>query len=146
MLNIAFKEFTQNCQVNPSGSLVVYMDSLNEFTAKYPSSHAVLSLKIIGKKSSRPLIGYYYAVVVPTMQAEIWKSGDRKTEEQTDIFLRENSPIMYLETVDLKTGKYFHELKRIPDLSNEELLEHIETIKQLAAEEYGCYIEDPKSL
>ena len=71
---------------------------------------------------------------------------ERLTEEQTERRLREFSPIMYVERVNEETGKYSHELRTVAELSNAELIEHIETLKQIAAEEYNTYIDDPRTL
>ena len=53
---------------------------------------------------------------------------------------------MHAETVDYDTGEYTHELRKIVDLSNSELIEHIEFLKQLGSEEYNAYIDDPQTL
>lgn len=53
---------------------------------------------------------------------------------------------MYVERVNEETGKYSHELRTVAELSNAELIEHIETLKQIAAEEYNTYIDDPRML
>lgn len=68
------------------------------------------------------------------------------TEEQTERRLREFSPIMYVERVNEETGKYSHELRTVAELSNAELIEHIEFLKQLASEEYCLYIADPNEI
>ena len=51
---------------------------------------------------------------------------------------------MYNSRVDEK-GNYINELKSVNELSNSELNEHIETLKQIAAEQYGVFIDDPKT-
>ena len=53
------------------------------------------------------------------------------------------SPIMYEQNADLDTGKYNTRIKSVAELSNAELVEHIETLKQIAAEDFSIYIEDP---
>mgnify|MGYP000066182005 FL=1 len=53
---------------------------------------------------------------------------------------------MYVERVNEETGVYSHDLRTVADLSNAELIEHIETLKQIAAEEYNTFIDDPKTL
>ena len=89
---------------------------------------------------------YYYNYVVPTFKHAIWEAGERLTDEQTERRLREFSPIMYEQTPDETTGKYETRLREISELSNAELIEHIETLKQIAAEEYNTFIDDPRTL
>ena len=50
---------------------------------------------------------------------------------------------MQIEEVNEK-GKYLRILRSVSDLDNSELIEHIETLKQIAAEEFSLYIEDPQ--
>ena len=73
----------------------------------------------------------------------MWESGDRRTEEQAERFMRELSPIMYDQQAD-ENGRYRTRIKDIGELDNSEMIEHINTIKQIAAEEYSAYIEDPR--
>ena len=65
------------------------------------------------------------------------------TEEDMEKRLRQMSPIMQIEEVD-ENGKYLRILRSVSDLDNSELIEHIETLKQIAAEDFSLYIEDPK--
>jgi len=130
--------------VNSDGKLSMYMGELNEFLKENKNHKVVATFVILKKEASDALKGYYFNYVVPTFKNAIWQSGDRKTEEQTETFLRSISPIMYTSKVDEK-GNYNNELKTIHQLSNSELNEHIETLKQIAAEEYGIYIDDPKT-
>ena len=53
---------------------------------------------------------------------------------------------MYEQTPDINTGKYETRLRTIAELSNAELIEHIEHLKQIAAEEYNTFIDDPRSI
>ena len=60
--------------------------------------------------------------------------------------MREYSTIMHQQQADPETGKYNDEIREIKDLDNSELIEHIEIIKQLAAEQFSVYIEDPNTI
>lgn len=53
---------------------------------------------------------------------------------------------MYEQTPDINTGKYETRLRTIVELSNAELIEHIEHLKQIASEEYYIYIADPNEI
>lgn len=122
----------------------MYMGELNEFFQSWKGARVTARFTVAMPGTSEALKGYYFNYVVPTMRRAIWEMGERKTEEQTEEFLRQISPIMRSETPNIETGKYSYELRNIAELSNPELIEHIEFLKQLAAEEYNVYIEDPK--
>jgi NurA-like 5'-3' nuclease len=76
----------------------------------------------------------------------MWDAGERLTEEDAEIKMRELSPIMLEQEFNEETGKYTTRLREISELSNAELVEYIDHLKQIAAEEYSIYIEDPQSI
>lgn len=140
------REIIATGTITNNGSLKMYMEEVNNFFSQNKGMRVIARFIVCKPESSEALKGYYYHCVVPTFQQAIWESGDRKTEEQTELFLRELSPIMHTERVNEDTGEYTHDLKNIKELSNAQLSEHIETLKQIAAEEYNTYIEDPRIL
>ena len=139
------REITASGTINKNGGLAMYMGEINEFFQTHKNKKVIARFVVIEKEASAALKGYYFNYVVPTFKQAIWQSGERKTEEQTERFLRELSPLMYEETVNDETGKYESRLREINELSNPELVEHIETLKQLASEEYGIFIDDPQT-
>ena len=124
----------------------MYMGELNALFKQWKGARIIARFMVASRGSSEALKGYYFNYVVPTFKQAIWESGERKTEQQTERFLRELSPIMYEETPDIETGKYNARLREISELSNAELIEHIDTLKQIAAEEYSVFIDDPRTL
>ena len=50
------------------------------------------------------------------------------------------------QVADPETGKYNTVLREIKDLDNSELIEYIEHLKQIGAEEFSIYIDDPKTI
>lgn len=140
------REITATGLINNSGGLQMYMGELNQFFAMHKGCRIIARFSVAMPGSSEALKGYYFNYVVPTFRQGIWEVGERLTEEQTERRLRELSPIMYEQTPNINTGKYETRLRTIADLSNAELIEHIEHLKQLAAEEYSIYIDDPKSI
>lgn len=124
----------------------MYMGELNAFFKEWKGARIVARFSVASPGSSEALKGYYFNYVVPTFKQAIWDSGERKTEEQTERFLRELSPVMYEQTPDVKTGQYETRLREIRELSNAELIEHIDTLKQIAAEEYSVFIDDPRTI
>lgn len=140
------REITATGTINNNGGLVMYMGELNEFLKGWKGSRIIARFIVASPGSSEALKGYYFNYVVPTFKHAIWEAGERLTEEQTERRLREFSPIMYEQTPNIDTGKYETRLRTIAELSNAELIEHIEFLKQLASEEYYLYIDDPRTL
>lgn len=134
----------QSGTIDQNGNLAMYMVEINDFFSRYKGCRIIAEFTVLRKEASEAMKGYYFLAVVPEFRKAIWQSGDRKTEKQTDLFLRQLSPITNEEFINTKTGKYDSRIKEINELSSPELVEHIEFLKQLAAEEYGVFIEDPK--
>ena len=140
------REITATGTINNNGGLAMYMGELNEFFKGWKGSRIIARFIVASPGSSEALKGYYFNYVVPTFKHAIWEAGERLTEEQTERRLREFSPIMYEQTPNIDTGKYETRLRTIAELSNAELMEHIEFLKQLASEEYYLYIADPNEM
>ena len=137
------REITVTGQINKDGRLSMYMGELNQFFAANKGKRVFVRFYVASDGSSEALKGYYYKCVVPSFKTAFWEQGERMTEEDTEKRLRQMSPIMQIEEVD-EDGKYLRILRSVSDLDNSELIEHIETLKQIAAEEFSLYIEDPK--
>lgn len=140
------REITATGTINNNGGLAMYMGELNEFFKGWKGSRIIARFIVASPGSSEALKGYYFNYVVPTFKHAIWEAGERLTEEQTERRLREFSPIMYEQTPNIDTGKYETRLRTIAELSNAELIEHIEFLKQLASEEYYLCIADPNEM
>lgn len=130
-------------KINNHGTIPMNFKELDDFAKKWKNATIIATFRVYAPGTSSALRGYYYYYIVPKFRRALWESGDRKTEEQTERYLREMSPIMCKETADPETGEYTRELRSIVDLDNSELTEHIEFLKQLGAEEFSLYIEDP---
>lgn len=140
------REISSSGNIGNDGKLRMYFEELNQFFAMHKGSRVIARFSVVSSGSSEALKGYYFNYVVPTFKHAIWEAGERLTEEQTERRLREFSPIMYEQTPNIDTGKYETRLRTIAELSNAELIEHIEFLKQLASEEYYLYIDDPRTL
>lgn len=140
------REITATGMINNNGGLQMYMGELNQFFAMHKGSRVIARFTVSSPGSSEALKWYYFNYVVPTFRAGIWEAGERLTYEQTERRLRELSPVMYEQIPNIETGEYEIRLRKISELSNAELIEHIEHLKQIAAEEYSIFIDDPKSL
>lgn len=140
------REINISGRITSEGKLTMYMQELNAFAQQWKNARVVATFRVYQPGTSAALRGYYFNYVVPTMKRALWENGERKTDEQTEVWLREMSPIMYQQEADPETGKYSTVLREIADLDNAELIEHIETIKQFAAEDFNTYIDDPNTI
>ena len=132
--------------IDKQGRLRLYLAELNAFAQQWKNARIVATFKVYQPGSSAALRGYYFNYIVPVMKRALWETGERKTDEQTELWLREMSPIMYQQEADPEVGKYTTTLREIADLDNAELIEHIETIRQMAAEDFNVFIDDPNTL
>ena len=132
--------------IDNNGNLRMYMDELKQFFKMHKGCRVMAKFMVESQGSSEALKGYYYNCVVPSFQEGMWDAGERLTEEEAEIKMRELSPIMLEQEFNENTGKYTTRLREISELSNAELVEYIDHLKQIAAEEYSIYIEDPQSI
>ena len=132
--------------IDNNGNLRMYMDELKQFFRMHKGCRVIVKFMVESLGSSEALKGYYYNCVVPSFQEGMWDAGERLTEEDAEIKMRELSPIMLEQEYNEETGKYTTRLREISELSNAELVEYIDHLKQIAAEEYSIYIEDPQSI
>jgi NurA-like 5'-3' nuclease len=132
--------------IDNNGNLRMYMDELKQFFKMHKGCRIIAKFMVESQGSSEALKGYYYNCVVPSFQEGMWDAGERLTEEDAEIKMRELSPIMLEQEFNEETGKYTTRLREISELSNAELVEYIDHLKQIAAEEYSIYIEDPQSI
>lgn len=140
------RKITVTGTIDNNGNLRMYMDELKQFFKMHKGCRVIAKFMVESQGSSEALKGYYYNCVVPSFQEGMWDAGERLTEEDAEIKMRELSPIMLEQEFDEKTGKYTTRLREVSELSNAELVEYIDHLKQIAAEEYSIYIEDPQSI
>lgn len=124
----------------------MYMGELNAFLAEHKGERIVARFFVSPVGSSDALKGYYFNYVVPMVRDGLKNTGDRKTEMQTELYLRQISMVCWEENINIDTGEYNERLREIRELSNSELLEHIEIIRQFAAESLSVFIDDPKTI
>ena len=135
-----------NGKITSDGRLSIQMGELKDFCKKWPNCRVVGEIRIYEPKTSEALKGYYYNYVVKKARQALWESGERKTDEETEHWLRVMSPIMYEQNYHEDLGKYITRLRKIEELDNAELIAHIDTIKQLMAENFSVIIDDPISI
>lgn len=138
------REVYASGKINENGKLSVYMGEVKEMCADNKGRRVIARFTVTSSEPSAAMRGYYFHYIVPVMRQAIWETGERLTEEETEKRLRELSPVMREETPNEKTGRYTYRLREIDELDTADLLEHIETIKAMAAEWYCVFIEDPR--
>lgn len=133
-------------KIDNNGNLRMYMDELKQFFRMHKGCRVIAKFMIESQGSSEALKGYYYNCVVPSFQEGMWEAGERLTEEEAEIKMRELSPIMLEQEFNNNTGNCTTRLREVSELSNAELVEYIDHLRQIAAEEFSIYIEDPQSI
>ena len=139
------REIQLSGKVDSSGNLQMYMGELNEFLKKWKGCRVIATFSVSKPGASEPLKAYYLKVVVPSFKRAFAESGEWLTQEQADKKLRSLCPITIEEEVDTDTGEFTARVRELQELDNQELVHYIEFLKQLGAEEFGIYIEDPNT-
>lgn len=139
------REFQLSGNIDTSGNLQMYMGELNEFLKKWKGNKVIVCFTVSKPGASEPLKAYYLKVVVAAFRRAFAENGEWLTQEQTEKRLRAICPITIEETVDTETGEFTQRVRELTELDNQELVHYIEYLKQLGAEEFGIYIEDPNT-
>lgn len=123
--------------ITDNGQLRLPMDRLNAFFAANKGKRVVVRFEAAEPGSSELQLAYYLNYVVPTIQTALWENGDRRTEKQVDLWLRQQCASCYNDYGGLLEARQISK----PDFSD-----FIEWLKQFAAENLYVYIEDPRTL
>lgn len=123
--------------IGPDGKLRLPMDRLNAFFADNRGKRVVVRFEAADPGSSELQLAYYFNYVVPTVQTALYEIGERKTERQVDIWLRQQCPVCTSGWGDLMEAR---------QMSKTDFSDFLEWLKQYAAENLFVYIEDPKTL
>lgn len=123
--------------ITDNGQLRLPMDRLNAFLAANKGKRVVVRFDAAEPGSSELQLAYYFNYIIPTIQTALWENGDRRTEKQVDLWLRQQCASCYNEYGGLLEARQISK----PDFSD-----FIEWLKQFAAENLYVYIEDPRTL
>ncbi len=123
--------------ITDNGQLRLPMDRLNAFFAANKGKRVVVRFEAAEPGSSELQLAYYFNYIVPTIQTALWETGDRRTEKQVDLWLRQQCASCYNEYGGLLEAR---------QISKPDFTDFIEWLKQFAAENLYVYIEDPKAL
>lgn len=123
--------------ITDNGQLRLPMDRLNAFFAANKGKRVVVRFEAATPGSTELQLAYYFNYIVPTIQTALLETGERKTERQTDIWLRE-------QCVHCTSG--LGDLMEARQMTKTDFSLFLEWLKQFAAENLYVYIEDPKTL
>ena len=123
--------------IGADGKLRMPMDRVNAFFEAHKGERVVVRFESAERGSTELQLAYYYNYIVPTIQAALYETGERKTERQTDVWLREQCVHCWSGLGDLMEAR---------EMSKTDFSEFLEWVKQFAAENLFVYIEDPKTL
>lgn len=127
-------------QFDEKGKLMIIDKSkLTSLGSSWKTAKVIVSVEVLPEDPSGLLLGYYFKKVVQDFRRILWNAGERLTDKQVDEKIRSWSP------VTIKSMCMWNEdLIDVRDLDNSKLLQHIDHLRQIAAEEFDYNIEDPK--
>lgn len=123
--------------ITVSGQLRMPMDRLNAFFQKHKGERVVVKFEAAVPGSSEAQLAYYYNYIIPTVQMALYETGERKTEKQVDLWLRQKCGSCYNDYGGLLEAR---------QMSKNDFSDFLEWLKQFAAENLYVYIEDPKTI
>jgi len=127
-----------------AGKFFIYgMDEVNDFFKQFPNHRIIGEFNVFSEGTSESMIGLYYQYIVPEFQQAYVKLGERYTKEQVDEKLREMCVITKHEFNN--KGKWEHEIIKVEDLNNYELVEFLDELKQIGAEHFSLIIYDSRT-
>lgn len=128
-------------RINKDGDMVISdKDLMTRYLKLNNNKDIIVTIQVFSRGSSDAIKGYYYNKIVPDFRKVIWDLGERKTEKETELFIRQLSPIAWREKI--VNGKYILELREISELDNQEMVHFIQHLKEIAATDYQFYIYD----
>lgn len=128
--------------IGTDGKLRLPMDRLNQFFADNKGKRIFIRFESQEPGSSAALLAYYYNYVVPTVRQAMKELGERMDEKRTDAWILKNYPGDKSESnigvgTDVEEGRH---------LTQWQMIDMLEWLKQFAAENLNVYIEDPKTI
>ena len=128
--------------INANGQLLMPMDRVNAFFKQNKGKRVVVRFEAAEPGSSKLQLAYYYNYVVPTVTAALYEQGTRMSEKAVDKWLIEQYPGDKSES-NIGLGLDVMEARQ---LTQPQMFEFLDWLKQFAAENLSVYIEDPKTL
>lgn len=123
--------------IGEDGRLRMPMERINSFFRSNKGKRIIVRFEAVEIGSTEAQLAYYFQYIVPSVQAALWETGDRKTERQTDLWLRQQCGSCYNDYAGLLEAR---------QISKSDFSDFIDWIKQFAAENLFIYIEDAKTI
>ena len=124
--------------IGKDGRLRMPMDRVNAWLAEHKEERIVVRFEAPGKEQSKLQTAYYYNYILPCVVAGMRETGVVMSEHDADKWLIEQYPGEL--ATDGKRPVYGLEL------SQTQMLEYLDWLKQYAAENLSVYVEDPRTL
>lgn len=132
-------EIVESGMIDERGNLLLPMDRVNAFLRANAGTRAIVTFRAVHPGTTAAQRAYYFSYVIPTIRRALLATGERKTERETDEWLRRECASVFDAS---ETG----DPRSVRDLSAEEMADYLEWLKQFAAENLSVYIEDPKAI
>lgn len=131
---------------NQGKPLIANKAEMDQFFKGWENETFIMEVNVYPKNNARALIAYYEKKVVPDYQMIFREvDGERLTLCQVDEKLKQMSPVMIEEIPEKESGGFkLVKLKNIYEVSNSQLVEYVNHIRNIAARDYGWKIIDPK--
>lgn len=123
--------------IGQDGRLRIPMDRVNQWCAEHKGERLVVRFEAAAHQSTEAQIAYYLNYIVPTIQVALLETGERKTEKQVDLWLRQQCGSCYND---------YGGLLEVREISKQDFSDFIDWIKQFAAEHLFVYVEDSKTI
>lgn len=130
-------KISETGMVTSAGQLLLPMDRVNAFLSKQKGRRIIAIFEAVEPGSSAAQMAYYFKYILPTIREALYETGERKTEAQTDLWLRGLCPTCWTA---------YGELMKIHEMSQTEMSDFIDWLKQFAAENLHVYIEDSRTI
>lgn len=131
-------------RISKDGRLVIDSPELQEFARQHPNRSCIVRVELLPIPPSQKVFSYYWQYICPTIQRALYETGGTYTLEQTDRWIREQAPVMRDEHWDGE--KVRTRVKEFDEIDSAEMNEFIEWLKEFAAENLDCYIEEPQHI
>lgn len=123
--------------ISTDGRMRLPMDRLNEFFAAHKGERIVIQIEAVPQHSTAAQQAYFYNYILPTIVQAYRENGYRYSDRDVERELMN----LYPETITVD-GHYI--ATRAAQLSQAQMSDFLEWLKQFAAENLSVYIEDPR--
>ena len=120
--------------IGMDGKLRIPMDRLEQFFREHLGERAIVKVQALERHSSPAMLGYYFGYVLPTLRKAYAERGELLTEKMVHEKLWWAYPGEHDPVQEIREAPY------------SQVYNFIEWLKQYAAENLDCYIEDPMTI